>query len=283
MTTTGSADPNLNKGYENGNSAARDQATTNGNNVNGQMSSQQHARYDYGGNPLAHMNTGQSARFPAFGGEFQPGLYRPTTGRKFPIQLHSVSRLSLSRPSSCLSSTSKPVACLNLISLSHLRLDTAGSFNCLLACGMCPSPTQVSKSPNADFDLKGDGCREHLWSHRSLFLRWFLNLHRYCLDPRWIPDHGGIQDGGPKLRLGLRLLPLRLVHLHHPSPNLYSSINRRLPPPVLLPRHCFPPFGYRIRQWTELLHHSSQGCQGWWIFRSVCCFHGLVQRPGWYC
>jgi len=39
--------------------------------------------YNYGGNPLAHLNTGDSARFPAFGGEFQPGLYRPTTERKF--------------------------------------------------------------------------------------------------------------------------------------------------------------------------------------------------------
>jgi len=39
--------------------------------------------YNYGGNPLAHMNTGESARFPAFGGEFQPGLYKPTTERKF--------------------------------------------------------------------------------------------------------------------------------------------------------------------------------------------------------
>jgi hypothetical protein len=37
----------------------------------------------YGGNPLAHMNTGDSARLPAFGGEYQPGLYRPTTERKF--------------------------------------------------------------------------------------------------------------------------------------------------------------------------------------------------------
>ncbi|KAF4549808.1 Acetate permease A-like protein [Elsinoe fawcettii] len=39
--------------------------------------------YDYGGNPLAHINTGESARLPAFGGEFQPGLYRPIEGRKF--------------------------------------------------------------------------------------------------------------------------------------------------------------------------------------------------------
>ena len=40
--------------------------------------------YDYGGNPLAHINTNDgSARLAAFGGEFQPGLYRPTTDRKF--------------------------------------------------------------------------------------------------------------------------------------------------------------------------------------------------------
>lgn len=49
-------------------------------NSNGAAAAKQ---YDYGGNPLAHMNTGDSARFPAFGGEFQPGLYRPTTQRKF--------------------------------------------------------------------------------------------------------------------------------------------------------------------------------------------------------
>lgn len=41
------------------------------------------ARYDYGGNPLVHLHTGDSARVPAFGGEFQPGLYKPTTERKF--------------------------------------------------------------------------------------------------------------------------------------------------------------------------------------------------------
>jgi succinate-acetate transporter protein len=43
----------------------------------------QRSRYDYGGNPLARVNTGDSARFPAFGGEAQPGLYKPTTDRKF--------------------------------------------------------------------------------------------------------------------------------------------------------------------------------------------------------
>lgn len=31
----------------------------------------------YGGNPLAHIHSTDSARLPAFGGAAQPGLYRP--------------------------------------------------------------------------------------------------------------------------------------------------------------------------------------------------------------
>lgn len=47
------------------------------------MSPQARKPYDYGGNPLAHINTGESARLQAFGGELQPGLYRDTKQRKF--------------------------------------------------------------------------------------------------------------------------------------------------------------------------------------------------------
>jgi len=68
MATTTTANDGLNK-----DSAVQDHAPVNGTG----------GGYNYGGNPLAHMNTGDSARFPAFGGEFQPGLYRPTTERKF--------------------------------------------------------------------------------------------------------------------------------------------------------------------------------------------------------
>ncbi|TKA79130.1 Acetate permease A [Friedmanniomyces simplex] len=39
--------------------------------------------YDYGGNPLAHISTGDSVRLPAFGGEFQPGSYKSTETRNF--------------------------------------------------------------------------------------------------------------------------------------------------------------------------------------------------------
>jgi len=39
------------------------------------------ARFGYG--PLAHIRTDQSGTLPAFGGEFQPGLYKGVEGRKF--------------------------------------------------------------------------------------------------------------------------------------------------------------------------------------------------------
>ncbi len=39
------------------------------------------AKFGYG--PLAHMRTNESARLPAFGGEFQPGLYKGVENRKF--------------------------------------------------------------------------------------------------------------------------------------------------------------------------------------------------------
>jgi len=42
-----------------------------------------HRAYDYGGNPLLHAHSGGDARLPAFGGEFQPGLYKAIEHRKF--------------------------------------------------------------------------------------------------------------------------------------------------------------------------------------------------------
>lgn len=78
MATTTATDPALNKEHLNG-SDTQDHAGVNGQH----LTPEQRARRDYGGNPLAHMNTGESARFPAFGGEFQPGLYKPTDHRKF--------------------------------------------------------------------------------------------------------------------------------------------------------------------------------------------------------
>ncbi|KAB8287905.1 hypothetical protein EYC80_010263 [Monilinia laxa] len=84
MATTTTADAAYSKEYNSENSVpgvnTHDHAPNNGAGANNFAASR---GYDYGGNPLAHMNTGESARFPAFGGEFQPGLYKPTTQRKF--------------------------------------------------------------------------------------------------------------------------------------------------------------------------------------------------------
>ncbi|KAF2755075.1 hypothetical protein EJ05DRAFT_478884 [Pseudovirgaria hyperparasitica] len=52
---------------ENGNTSAHDHA------ANG---AQERKPYDYGGNPLAHVRTDGSVALPAFGGDFQPGLYK---------------------------------------------------------------------------------------------------------------------------------------------------------------------------------------------------------------
>ncbi|KAI9656396.1 MAG: hypothetical protein M1831_004648 [Alyxoria varia] len=41
-----------------------------------------HKRYDYGGNPLAKEDTNQSNMLPAFGGAFQPGLYKAVKEQK---------------------------------------------------------------------------------------------------------------------------------------------------------------------------------------------------------
>ena len=56
-----------NKELDNGTTATHDHAAH----------PNQRKPYDYGGNPMAHINTGDSARLQAFGGELQPGLYRP--------------------------------------------------------------------------------------------------------------------------------------------------------------------------------------------------------------
>ncbi|MCJ1313555.1 hypothetical protein MMC25_007234 [Agyrium rufum] len=67
------------------NAAAPNTTTTNASNR--QMGHEEHeaakaaARFGYG--PLAHINTAESGRLPAFGGEFQPGTYKSVSERKF--------------------------------------------------------------------------------------------------------------------------------------------------------------------------------------------------------
>jgi len=55
---------------------------TNGTSTRDHAHAQHRKPYDYGGNPLAHINTGESSRLTAFGGELQPGLYKVDKNRK---------------------------------------------------------------------------------------------------------------------------------------------------------------------------------------------------------
>lgn len=71
MATTTATDPSLNKEYDN-TIQTQDHAATNGANP-----TQRTGFGPYGGNPLARPDTHESTLLPAFGGEFQPGAYRP--------------------------------------------------------------------------------------------------------------------------------------------------------------------------------------------------------------
>jgi len=82
---TTAADVAASKEYSNGDIAHHDHyagQTANNSHTNVNQENELHRRkFQYGGNPLLHAHTGQSARLAAFGGDFQPGLYKQN--RKF--------------------------------------------------------------------------------------------------------------------------------------------------------------------------------------------------------
>jgi hypothetical protein len=157
--------------------------------VNGQnLTPEQRARWDYGGNPLAHLNTGESARYAAFGGEFQPGLYKPTTERKFanPAPLG-------------LSAFALTTFVLSLINISE-RGVTEPNIIVSLAFGyggfvqffagmwyvLFDIYYKFSKSKSLIHAQQGNGCGKHFRCYCSLILRWFLDQHWNSSHTWWI-------------------------------------------------------------------------------------------------
>lgn len=51
--------------------------------ANGASATPQKRSYEARNNPMATIHAGDEPRLPAFGGEFQPGLWRPIEHRKF--------------------------------------------------------------------------------------------------------------------------------------------------------------------------------------------------------
>lgn len=173
-SATATADPALNKEYNN-TSDHQDHATNNGANGTPQR------RYDYGGNPLARSNTGDSARFPAFGGEFQPGLYKPTTHRKFanpaPLGLSAfaLTTFVLSLININVRGVSEPNIVVALAfgygGLVQLLAGMWYVIHHLVLFAMCHSRMPLTPS-------QGDGSRKHFWCYRALLLRRLLALLR---------------------------------------------------------------------------------------------------------
>jgi hypothetical protein len=148
-------------------------------------------RYNYGGNPLAHLNTGDSARFPAFGGEFQPGLYKPTTGRKFanPAPL-GLSAFAL---------TTFVLSLINVqargVTEPNIVVALAYGYGGLvqLLAGMWYVIAHLLARICAYCFLQGDGCRKYLRCHGTFFVWWLLDLFWYRLDAWWFQHRGRIQ------------------------------------------------------------------------------------------
>ncbi|KPI45886.1 Acetate permease A [Cyphellophora attinorum] len=87
MATTSSADTatngdrNLHSSPTNGNTSAELEKATTHMTADERNAAVHAARFGYG--PLAHLKSQAESMLPAFGGEFQPGLYKPVEGRKF--------------------------------------------------------------------------------------------------------------------------------------------------------------------------------------------------------
>jgi hypothetical protein len=87
MATTSSADTatngdrNLHSSPTNGAGSAELEKATTHMTADERNAAVHAARFGYG--PLAHLKSQAESMLPAFGGEFQPGLYKPVEGRKF--------------------------------------------------------------------------------------------------------------------------------------------------------------------------------------------------------
>lgn len=141
--------------------------------------------YDYGGNPLAHINTGESVRLPAFGGEFQPGLYKPINDRKFanPAPL-GLSAFAL---------TTFVLSLINLgtrgIAEPNIVVGAAFAYGGLvqLLAGMW-YVVYVSLNTKAWSltALQGNGCWKHFRCYCSLFVWWILDWNCHYSDSWWL-------------------------------------------------------------------------------------------------
>lgn len=165
--------------------------TTNGSSPLQQAQSKPYENGHYG--PLAHVNTAEN-RLPAFGGEFQPGLYRSPRNRKIgnPAPLGLCAFALTTFILGCIQMQVRGISQPNIIVGSALGY---GGLVQLLA-GMW----YVLPIPYRDrgrkrwwkanrMEKQGNGRRKHLRRNGPLLLRWILDLRRHHLHTRWFRSH----------------------------------------------------------------------------------------------
>jgi hypothetical protein len=143
----------------------------------------QRVPYDYGGNPLAHVATNDpELRLQAFGGEFQPGLYRPPT-HKFanpaPLGLSAFALTTFVL--SLINVKTRNIPGPNIV--VALAFGYGGLVQ--LLAGMWSVSSYQSVTPRIANKLQGNGSWQYLWCHSAIILRWFLAVLRHHSDPRW--------------------------------------------------------------------------------------------------
>lgn len=142
--------------------------------------------YNHGGNPLAHILSGDSARLPAFGGAFQPGLYRaPKSNFANPVPL-GLSGFALT--TFVLSLVNLGVRGLSNPAIVIAPALVYGGFIQLLA-GMWDIAlgTACTRGSAANPRIHLHLYRKHVWRHGTLIVRWLLDKRRHHLDSRWLP------------------------------------------------------------------------------------------------
>ncbi len=200
-----------------------------------------------------------------------------------PTLLPWVSALSPSPPSCSPPSTSRPATSMCPTSPCRSPSATAVSFSCSPACGkFLPASQRIRRKwalvvfcPGQPVNVtyQGNGRRQHLWCHSSVFVRRLLDLVRHSPHPqlehprtrrpvRFCCGEGGDPAMG---RVGCWFLPDRLVHLHHHPPPAHPALDRHVLHALLHPRPGLPHACLRrIRQrqqQRQRCHSAEQGRQ----------------------
>lgn len=243
----------------------------------------QRVPYDYGGNPLAHIATNDpSMRLPAFGGEFQPGLYRaPKKDFANPAPLGLSAFALTTFVLSLINMGTRGIAHPNIVvalaygygglvqllagmwemavgnTFGATALSSYGGFWISFAIILTPGGFNIVSTLE---DTTEGGSDAMFLNSFGLYL---MVSSKTTRDPRSAFANQS---------------PVGLVHLHlHPA-HLYSALDCGFLLPLLHARLCLPHAGYRLPE-ARRQRAPRRAHQGRWCVWYSGCLRRLVQCP----